>query len=113
MAILALLAGCGGPSMYPVSLPARPALDVPDHFMVGTMDPGGPLTDPLPGTGCRNPMVDPRDGTRITLEQSVRGPFGEIGDYAVPPGRYGVGPREFLRLDCATGRALGAVPGRD
>lgn len=37
----------------------------------------------------------------------VRSGEGGIGDYQVPQGRYGVGAREVLRLDCNTGRVLG------
>lgn len=111
-AVLLLVAsGCAlSSSTYPVNGPARAASDAPDRFMVGTVAPDGELSEPRPGTGCRSPMVDPRDGTRIALVQSQGGPEGEIGDYSVPAGRYGVGARELLRLDCATGRVIGIVP---
>ena len=103
VASLVLLAGC---ITTHDRLEVRPeaATDVPDHFLVGTID-GEATTEPEAGQGCRNPMVDPRDGTRLRLVRS-----GEAwGDYAVPAGRYGVGEGELLRLSCATGRVIGVV----
>lgn len=82
----------------------RTPAGVPDHFMVGTHT-DAMMTEPAPGEGCRNPMVDPRDGTRLRLVRAAEGQ----GDYEVPPGRYGVGPRELLRLACSTGQAVGIV----
>lgn len=78
--------------------------------MVGTIEPGGALSEPRESGACRNPMVDPRDGTRLTLVQSQRGGSGQVGDYRVPEGRYGVGTGELLRLDCGSGRPVGVVP---
>jgi hypothetical protein len=60
--------------------------------------------------GCRSPLLDPRDQTRIQLVRSARVEDRELGDYDVS-GRYGVGPRELLRIDCSTGAPLGIVPG--
>lgn len=101
-AILAL-AGCAT-SDFSAGHILRPAANAPDRFLVGS--PGSPeLSEPAPGTGCRSPLVDPRDGTRLTLMRSGDGQ----GDYAVPAGAYQVGPGELLRIDCATGRALGVV----
>lgn len=109
---LTLSSGCalGMQSTYPAGAPARAASDTPDRFMVGSA--AGETTEPRPDDGCRNPMVDPRDGTRLTLVLSQRGPEGELGDYEVPDRRYGVRPGELLRLDCATGRVVGIVPHR-
>ena len=59
--------------------------------------------DTIAGRACRSPMSDPTDGTRLTM---VRSGAAEA-DYEVPPGRYGVGADELLRLDCNTGRAAG------
>ena len=56
---------------------------------------------------CYSPMIDPRDQTHLRLVRSA----GGYGDYEVPPGRYGVGAGELLRLDCKTGQALGVVRG--
>ncbi len=107
-------AGCAtlGGSTYPVNAPSRPATNTPNHFMVGTIPLGGALTEPQAGGGCRNPMVDPRDGTRLTLVQSQRGETDEIGDYEVSNGRYGARDGELLRLNCSTGLAIGFVPRR-
>ncbi len=98
-----VLAGCAT-SDFSAERILRSASAVPDHFLVGSPH-SDELTEPAPGTGCRSPMVDPRDGTRLLLVRSSDG----MGDYAVPAGRYDVGPGELLRLDCATGHALGVV----
>ena len=86
------------------------AKNLPDHFMV-TVTGIGQAEEPKPGEGCRNPMVDPRNGTPLVLMRSKSG----VGDYQVQ-GRdyeldssYGVDPRHLLRIDCATGKALGIV----
>ena len=82
----------------------RAASDTPDHFVVGAHD-GNATSEPgaAPSGECRSPLVDPRDGTKLTLVWSS----GGHGEYEVLPGRYGVGNGEVLRVDCATGRALG------
>lgn len=101
---LVALGGCatGGQTVRTVRPDAL--RDVPPAFLVGTPD-GGPLTAPTPDPACRNPMVDPRDGTRLVLDRSADGQ----GDYRVPEGRYGVPAGGWLRLDCTTGRPLGVV----
>lgn len=105
---LVVLMGCSSaPGAASHDDPGRPAVDVPDHFVIG--EHGGPaVSEPSGGGECRSPMVDPRDGTRIQLVRSS----GGVGDYEVPTGRYGVGEGEVLRLDCATGRAIGVAPMR-
>ena len=56
-------------------------------------------------------FIDPRNGTRFVLQRDFMTGNGPIGDYAVEPtGRYGVGPRTLVRMDCAIGRPLGGVP---
>jgi hypothetical protein len=69
---------------------------------------------PVPGaessTACLNPLTDPRDGTRLTLVRSRGVPPPPIGDYEVEGGRYGVGPGELLRVNCATWEGVGRVP---
>jgi hypothetical protein len=56
-------------------------------------------------------MVDPRNGTFLNLMRSKNG----VGDYQVLgkenelDSSYGVDPRHLLRIDCATGKALGIV----
>ena len=65
----------------------------------------------MPGEGCRNPLVDPRNGRALNLVRSKDG----LGDYSVLGSQYeletayGVDPRHLLRIDCATGKALGIV----
>lgn len=100
-----ILGGCAT-SSTPLRTDAmtRQAVDTPDRFLVGSHD-GTGLTEPVPGAGCRNPMVDPRDATHLRLVRSQAG----LGDYEVPERRYGTGQRELLRLECSTGRATGIV----
>ena len=96
-------AGCassGGPSAALVS-----ATDTPVAFLV---EENGALRPPRAGEGCRNPLVDPRTDLRLVLERSE----GGHGDYSVPEGRYEVGAGQLLRIDCATGKALGIVRGK-
>ena len=97
--LLALAAGCvsAGTADFPNDVIATPASSVPAAFE---------FTVPAASGACRNPAIDPRDGTRLTLVRSR----GERGDYEVPGGRYGVGERQLLRLDCATGSVIGIVP---
>lgn len=106
-AALLALAACasGGGETYPINAPARDAADVPPQFVFGTA-----AAAPADAEGvCRTPMTDPRDGTAVRL---VRSQGGQVGDYAVPAGRYGVGAGELLRLECGTGRVVGVVPRR-
>lgn len=106
--------GCatGTSSTYPADAPARAASETPGQFLGGTLPPGGELSEPRPAAGCRNPIVDPRDGTALALVRSQPGPRGELGDYTVPQGHYGVRSGELLRLDCGTGRVVGILPSR-
>ena len=84
--------------------------DVPDHFMVPVSG-LGKTEEPKADEGCRNPMADPRNGTTLNLVRSKDG----VGDYQVLGeqyslgARYGVDTRHYLRIDCATGKALGIV----
>ena len=75
----------------------RAARDVPEAFVTESGD--------NPMSGCRSPLVDPRDDTRIRLLRSAAG----RGDYVVPEGRYDLGSQEALRVHCPTGRVLGVV----
>jgi hypothetical protein len=109
-AAMVAFAGCvSGPSatLGPVVAEAK---DLPDHFMVAASGVAR-SEEPNPGEGCRNPMVDPRDGTLLHL---VRFKDGK-GDYQVLnkdfelKTAYGVDSQHLLRLDCATGKALGIV----
>lgn len=88
--------------------PPRTPVDAPDHFLVVVLDASGTETTSEPlgnAAACRTPLQDPNDGTRLTLDRSSAGQ----GDYVVPEGRYGVRPGELLRVECATGKALGIV----
>jgi hypothetical protein len=108
-AVAALLACASGTSSMAGGIVAG-AKDLPDHFMVAVSG-VSQREEPRAGEGCRNPLVDPRDGTELNLVRSKDG----IGDYQVLgdqyslASRYGVDPRHYLRVDCATGKALGVV----
>ena len=79
-------------------------VEAPDHFKVAASGLGKSV-EPKAGEGCRNPMVDPRDGTMLTLRRSANG----VGDYWVQEQKYGVSARQLLRIDCATGKPVGVV----
>ena len=98
-----LLAGCSTTSTLDAPILAPPT-DAPDHFLVGSHE-GDETSEPRPDEGCRNPMVDPRDGARLTLVRAT----GGVGDYEVPAGRYGVADGQLLRVECGTGEAIGVV----
>jgi hypothetical protein len=105
--LASLLGGCGlgSSNTYPDTAPVRTATDLPPAFA---------LTDstaraPAPAAFCVGRLRDPRDDTQLVLRSSQG---GVVGDYEVPVGRYGVGTNEYLRVDCRTLRALGAVPRR-
>lgn len=105
--LLVVVGGCAlGGSTYPEGAPVREAVDVPERFVTEDLPAGAAVTDTLPGSGCRSPLIDPRDGTRVRMINSQR----RVGDYAAPEGRYGVRPGELLRVECNTGRVLGIVP---
>lgn len=97
-AALAAVGACatGRQRAMPADTEARPARDVPSAFTFDV---------PAAGDACRNPALDPRDGTRLTLMRSANG----RGDYAAPTGRYGAGTGDLVRLVCATGTVVGLV----
>ncbi|MCK7590705.1 hypothetical protein M0G43_08975 [Subsaxibacter sp. CAU 1640] len=76
----------------------RQAENTPEEF-------SAPANVSLDGQSCKNPMVDSRDGTKITLLSSSNG----VGKYQVPIGTYGVKKGEALLLDCSTGKVKGIV----
>jgi len=84
--------------------PLRMPVEAPERF---TMPDGTGATGAAPAPSCRNPITDPRDGTVLTLIRSA----GGRGDYRPQPLRYGLREGELLRVDCATGRAVGIVRG--
>jgi hypothetical protein len=107
LSALLLLMACG--ATEPWELTPRPARDLPEQFVIDTSVIPVPLS---PEAGCVTRMLDPRDGTRLTLVRSTRRTATPefLGDYAVDPaGRYGVGAGSLLRVDCMTGRAMGIV----
>jgi hypothetical protein len=99
------VAGGGGSTFAPERV-VRAAVDVPERFLVGGWNDGSVrLEPPSNESGCRSPLVDPRDGAQLRLVRS-----GERqGDYEAPSRRYGLKPGKLLRVDCATGRAIGVV----
>jgi hypothetical protein len=104
---LLMVAACG--VSQPWELTPRPARDLPEQFVIDTSVIPVPLS---PEAGCVRQLLDPRDGTRLTLVRSTRRTVGPefLGDYSVAPaGHYGVGAESLLRVDCTTGRAMGIV----
>ena len=82
--------------------PARlDATDLPESFVVLEAGGGTHPVDPAPA--CENPLADPRDGTKLTLERADNG----FGDYALSTARYGLAAGELLSIDCRTGVARG------
>ncbi|HET7039453.1 MAG TPA: hypothetical protein VFH97_06170 [Gemmatimonadales bacterium] len=105
---LVTLGGCG--VSRPWELVPQPVAGLPERFV-----PPGPPSEPPPA-GCRSRLLDPRGGAELFLIRSttLRDAPGQYrGDYEViPTGRYGIGADTLLRLECGTGRPLGAVPRR-
>ncbi|WP_324719050.1 hypothetical protein [Salinimicrobium sp. HB62] len=97
---LFLVLGCGTTSgTRTMTSIEREAVDVPARFEA-------PAGVDSSGKACKSPLTDPRNGTKIILKTS----FSEgMGDYVVPAGMYGVGDRELLRINCATGEVVGVV----
>jgi hypothetical protein len=127
---LRLLAGGGAVAVALLALPgcttgkndmSRPIvgvpLNMPDHFMV-VVSGIASVEEPKPGEGCKSPLADPRGKTVKTLLTLKRSADGK-GDYVVETmgdessgidGKaYGLTSRQLLRIDCATGKALGIV----
>ncbi|MGZ5429475.1 MAG: hypothetical protein ACXWEX_04735 [Thermoanaerobaculia bacterium] len=107
---LVALAGCASSRSSMAGPVVAEAKNLPDHFMVAVTG-LAQKEEPKAGEGCRNPMVDPRNGTALNLMRSKNG----TGDYQVLgqqyelDSTYGVDSRHLLRIDCATGKALGVV----
>ena len=135
-ALLPLLGGCwrraaesSGPRWLETGRTAR---ELPVMFLADTTNRASRTS---PDEACTVRLRDPRDSTRLRLVRSQRVGGDQTpntarsttpdvapspptahrdfrGDYAVdPPGRYGVGPGELLRLSCISGQALGIVSG--
>ena len=78
----------------------RTAIDVPDLFEA-------PAGMAWGDNSCKNPIIDPLDGSELILVQSRDG----LGDYRVTGFKYGVGKGELLRINCNTGAVIGIVKG--
>ncbi len=83
-------------------------LDLPDHFVVARSG-IGKTEEPKADGVCRNPMIDPRDRTSSRsgappAARATTGPRAESGAHT-----YGLTSRQLLRIDCATGKAIGIV----
>lgn len=76
----------------------RLAVDVPEFFETPSGMSWG-------DNSCKNPIIDPQDGTELILIQSGNG----MGDYKVNRLKYGVSERELLRINCNTGAVIGIV----
>ncbi len=98
-----LLVACAS-SDFGLDQNARLPEDAPNRFMVGEIN-EETTREATPGEGCRSPMVDPRNGTRLQLIRSSR----DQGDYSVPNGKYGANEGELLRLNCESGEVVGFV----
>lgn len=96
-----LLMGCGPGRATAEGDVVRTATDVPDLFEA---PPGMAWGD----NACKNPIIDPMDGSELILVQSRDG----MGDYRVSGFKYGVSKGEFLRINCNTGAVIGIVRGR-
>ncbi|MDZ4698884.1 MAG: hypothetical protein SH809_04180 [Rhodothermales bacterium] len=100
-----LFAGCA--RIIESSMPEdilRPLQNAPERFL--RVDAGGtPLPNAFGGDTCHNPLVDLRDGTRLTLTRSANG----WGDYQADGGQYGVDEDERLRIRCSSGIPAGVV----
>ena len=96
------LASCASTS-WPTRADSSVISDTPDHFLVVDATTGA--TSEPSGTVCRSPMTDPRDGTRLTLVRSNAG----LGDYQPQAQRYGLAGNQLLRIDCNSGRPVGAT----
>ena len=103
-AVAALGAACNAVTIYPAAVLRLPE-NVPERFVLADST----AIRGTPGSAaCRSPIVDPRNGARLTLQRSSQG----NGDYAAPAGSYGTRAGELLRVDCATGQTIGIVRAR-
>lgn len=100
---LALLVAACGVSNW-LSVTPRPGATLPAQFEAPNAGPGEP-------TGCTSPLLDRGAGATLTLLRSSAEGGRLIGDYTVePPDRYGLTPRDAVRVDCREQRPLGIVP---
>ena len=108
-AFVSLMAtACG--VVHPWDQTPRPAPGLPDHFKPDSSFTQEAFSDSL----CLVHMVDPRGQPRLLLVRSTltdKGAFpAALGDYKVqPPGGYGAGDEDLVRVECRSGRPLGIV----
>ena len=100
ISFILLLMSCGPGRSTADGDVVRSAIDVPDLFEV---PPGMAWGD----NSCKNPIIDPMDGSELILVQSRNG----VGDYRVSGYKYGVNQGELLRINCSTGAVIGIVKG--
>jgi hypothetical protein len=114
--------GAGGGSTQWQGTP-RPLASLPQsaRFMPDAAFHGSGAT--LRTDACLTHLIDPTNSVRLTLVRSVGGDAQAAaksagvstnrnpqGDFSTEPQfQYGLRSGELLRVDCATGRALGAV----
>jgi len=99
-----VLAGCVSTS-WPTAVDTSALADAPDHFLV--VEPTtGAKSEPDGSKTCHSPIADPRSGVQFALARSSDG----FGDY-FPGTAYDLKPDQLLRIDCRTGRPIGATTG--
>jgi len=99
-----LMAGCASTS-WPTQVDTSVLVDAPDHFLV--VEPTtGVASEPTGDKTCHSPIKDPRSGVQFALARSSDG----FGDY-FPGTAYGLRPDQLLRIDCRSGRPIGATAG--
>ena len=76
----------------------RPASDAPQSF-------SAIFATPVGAKDCQSRLIDPVDRVELMLVKS----FDGVGDYLVPPGKYGMSADELLRINCRTGKVIGVV----
>ena len=94
-----MLTSCSA-TQNPYTTDMRPAENVPEQFLPVT----GVVLD---ATSCKSPLIDPRDGTELTMVGSQNG----LGLYRVSELKYGLRKGEVLKINCADGRVQGIVKG--
>ena len=98
------LAACASTS-WPTQVDTSVLVGAPDHFLV--VEPStGAKSEPSGDKTCHSPIADPVSGVQFALARSSDG----FGDY-FPGTAYGLKPDQLLRIDCRTGRPIGATAG--
>lgn len=95
--MLSLFVSCGTTGTIEGEGIMRSAIDTPVRFEI----PKGTTWDDT----CKNPIIDPLDGSELILVQSSRG----FGNYRPVGLKYGMIHGELLRINCRTGEVVGIV----